>query len=78
MRLVQFPLHINIKGELIDNKGDVVATPSDNFETAFSQIQDQLELDPDNVFQSTDVFFPEELGIEDDDDDFDDEDYDEL
>lgn len=85
MKLVQFPLRINIKGELLDNKGDVIATPSEGFDTAFSQIQDQLELNPDNVFQTSDVFsFVKhydtaedmdcfgDLGDDDDDDDLDD------
>ena len=56
MRLVQFPLRVNIQGELLDNKGDVVAKHVGHFETVFSQIQDQLELNPDNVFQTPDVF----------------------
>jgi hypothetical protein len=56
----------------------VVAKPVENFETVFSQIQDQLELNPDNVFQTPDVFsFVKHYDTAEDMDCFDDDDDDE-
>jgi hypothetical protein len=47
MHVAQFPLSVNIQGELIDRTGRVVATPCEGFEDIFENIRN---MDTDDAF----------------------------